>query len=82
MPVASAACTGNHERDWFGTGDRFYPLQSRTDSGVFCCSLQVTCNMYMQRPIANCTDQISQTGALRNPSCHAHGKEAHVGPCP
>lgn len=28
------ACLGNHERDWPATGDRFYPLQSRTDSGM------------------------------------------------
>lgn len=26
-------CSGNHERDWPNTGDRFYPLQSRSDSG-------------------------------------------------
>ena len=26
-------CPGNHERDAPNTGDRFYPLQSRTDSG-------------------------------------------------
>ena len=27
-------CSGNHERDAPATGDRFYPLQSRTDSGA------------------------------------------------
>ena len=29
-----SACAGNHERDAPATGDRFYPLQSRTDSGA------------------------------------------------
>ena len=28
-----SACAGNHERDAPATGDRYYPLQSRTDSG-------------------------------------------------
>jgi hypothetical protein len=28
------AYPGNHERDWPATGDRFYPLQKRTDSGM------------------------------------------------
>ena len=36
LPGAVKFCVnaGNHERDAPATGDRFYPLQSRTDSGV------------------------------------------------
>ncbi|CAL8471017.1 g10559 [Coccomyxa elongata] len=52
LPVMSLP--GNHERDWPNTGDRFYPLQSRSDSGGEC---GIAYQQRLRMPTANITNE-------------------------